>query len=153
MLMRLGLGLVDGLSTIQRHRHLELPACGSRDGQILAWFQNQAFLDHRAAAGFRFEDGSIGRRQNPPGHACRGWIGPRPSSVNQYGWLWPVITLGERSDVVCQPLCLGPGLARKLYGQLVVWTKLARAPDLGLQLLGRPWPGATACWRGLRTGA
>jgi hypothetical protein len=43
--------------------------------------------------------------------------------------------LGKRSNIAGQPLCLGLGLARKLYGPLVVWTKLAHAADLGLQLL------------------
>jgi hypothetical protein len=39
----------------------------------------------------RFEGGSVGRRPTSPGQARRGWIGPRPSSVNQCGWPWPVI--------------------------------------------------------------
>jgi hypothetical protein len=43
--------------------------------------------------------------------------------------------LGECSDVACQPLCLGLGLAPKFFGQAAVWTKLARAADLGLQFL------------------
>ena len=43
--------------------------------------------------------------------------------------------LSERSDVACQRLRLGLGLPRQLYGQLIGWTKLARAADLGLQLL------------------
>jgi O-antigen biosynthesis protein len=60
--------------------------------------QNQRFFGHRGRTEapvhegrIRFADGSVGRRPTSPGQARRGWIGPRPSSVNQCGWPWPLI--------------------------------------------------------------
>jgi hypothetical protein len=60
--------------------------------------QNQRFLGHRGRTEapvhegrIRFEGGFVGRRPTSPGQARRGWIGPRPSRVNQCGWPWPVI--------------------------------------------------------------
>src|SRR5271166_2567617 len=59
----------------------------------------------------------------------QGWPGKRQNIMAQ--------PLGERSDVASQPIRPGLGLPRKLQldDKPVVWTTLAGAVDLGLQLL------------------
>ena len=66
--------------------------------QITAWFRISRFWVTEVArkpvvreGRIPFECGSVGRRPTSRGQAFRGWIGPRPSSVSQCGWPWPVI--------------------------------------------------------------
>src|SRR3954463_4610714 len=89
------LQFVDGtrqhlLDHLGGHAPLAPPECGVVQNRLFSGYTG-AWKPPAHAGRFEIEGCPAGRRRASSVQARRGWSGPRPSSVSQCGWPWPVI--------------------------------------------------------------